>query len=1186
MADSAGQPPVAASRSSPSPSFGTGKSTAVDSSGGSTDRLALGTSSGNVEITTNAPSTQQNAGSKPVFKMKRTGFTTLPYGTLAAFPGSRPEPEPAKIISDILPPLIPGFPATPDQSFSNPAPTIHPASAPTSDRLRKTKYANEEERRKATSLALKQRWASGSMDHVHKKRVETLRRRKEAEGLLGAPGITKPSQKTPTSSTRQPRLSDPGSSDLDRKRSGFAEKLAFLFNKPVSSDLADLLAGPRNYRETSDSTSWGDSVASNADVLNDNMEPSNNAMLKKTRPALDSTLNKGNSGDVESEGDSGDSSSASSISNDAKVDDEVSDDDDDEPDNGKEAIAQPIIMAAPDRAYTRWKDENGSLLLTRGVLIPEGYQFSTSTPGHPWVCPVRSCRKVFVKLVQLGSHFIRKHRGAHLHDNEDGTLSERHIGLLRRVGGQASPPKPAIVVSRGPPDPSDPPAVEPSYPPSGPRESAGYVQDVGMGGIIESGLNADTPTSLTADGQGSNREGGGALWSYLQPHLVKHKGPDIPISGWVPQLITLPKVRDLNWNTAWLTTHPFNDTNPRDISALIIQVTGELAPEPCDRCRNGVGPFRSCIMISSKADSGPLSSVFACANCFYHCGQTRCSHKPWGAERASRILDGEVTGNPPIDPLEEMAEDEELSDDSNGDDEGDTNALYDENMEYTMDASNAEMVPVLTQGDAPTGIDEAEPGRLYNMWPGDDGKLIPLYGSLLPAGYQFDTTIPGRPWVCPVRTCRKALCKRADLGFHFQRVHFAACLNDNRDGTFTIKSFYEDKAAGLGKGGRILSHAPPIVVSRDPPARASPIPKPQLPNYLAARAAPVTRAPRNRIPRARLGDTANLWAYIQQHLASTVEIPPSSAVRNLLTLPKQRDVKLNTHRRSRGFIETSSRDVSALIIQVTGDMASEQCKRCRQGKGPFEGCVVASQATHEDTKARYPCCGNCLYGGNKLMCTLLGKNRGRKTRSNKALIGDQSPAVAEPGMLGRSTQQTPTLDNGGPFTRGDAAREKETTVLRSSSHHDAPRPKRPTPSALISQGNLQSQNDLLEMEDWEVAPGRIREATATEPDTIAFSKPYLSATPPQTSVPVCDGAAFRVDTVLAGHALALEADAHKTRLCSVAAGKLRVRIGDEAEFLVGPHGMFKVKAGVRCVVRNGLYLEAVVHTVVLGGGYF
>lgn len=97
---------------------------------------------------------------------------------------------------------------------------------------------------------------------------------------------------------------------------------------------------------------------------------------------------------------------------------------------------------------------------------------------------------------------------------------------------------------------------------------------------------------------------------------------------------------------------------------------------------------------------------------------------------------------------------------------------------------------------------------------------------------------------------------------------------------------------------------------------------------------------------------------------------------------------------------------------------------------------------------------------------------------------------------------------------------------------------------------------------------------------IAFSKPYLSTA---QAVPVCEDVAFRVDTVLSGNVVQLEADAEKTRLCSVAAGKVRVRIGDEAEFVVGPHGLFKVKAGVACTIRNALYLDAVLHTTVLLG---
>lgn len=49
-----------------------------------------------------------------------------------------------------------------------------------------------------------------------------------------------------------------------------------------------------------------------------------------------------------------------------------------------------------------------------------------------------------------------------------------------------------------------------------------------------------------------------------------------------------------------------------------------------------------------------------------------------------------------------------------------------------------------------------------------NGMLIQLWGALIPTGYQLDKTIPNRPWVCPVRTCRKAFAKPNDFGFHFE----------------------------------------------------------------------------------------------------------------------------------------------------------------------------------------------------------------------------------------------------------------------------------------------------------------------------------------------------------------------------------------------------------------------------------
>lgn len=52
------------------------------------------------------------------------------------------------------------------------------------------------------------------------------------------------------------------------------------------------------------------------------------------------------------------------------------------------------------------------------------------------------------------------------------------------------------------------------------------------------------------------------------------------------------------------------------------------------------------------------------------------------------------------------------------------------------------------------------------------------------------------------------------------------------------------------------------------------------------------------------------------------------------------------------------------------------------------------------------------------------------------------------------------------------------------------------------------------------------------------------------------------------------------RLCSLATGKLSVKTTGadaDAEFRIGPNGMFKVAPGAACVVRNRVYVDAVVH---------
>lgn len=96
---------------------------------------------------------------RPVFKMKRTGHGYLPQingsqshartsSARPSFHDAAAEPEPAMIVSDILPTQPPSTPA-----MDTGADCLKPSSVP--DGTRKTKYAIDEERRRATSLALK-----------------------------------------------------------------------------------------------------------------------------------------------------------------------------------------------------------------------------------------------------------------------------------------------------------------------------------------------------------------------------------------------------------------------------------------------------------------------------------------------------------------------------------------------------------------------------------------------------------------------------------------------------------------------------------------------------------------------------------------------------------------------------------------------------------------------------------------------------------------------------------------------------------------------------------------------------------------------------------------------------------------------------------------------------------------------
>jgi len=397
----------------------------------------------------------------------------------------------------------------------------------------------------------------------------------------------------------------------------------------------------------------------------------------------------------------------------------------------------------------------------------------------------------------------------------------------------------------------------------------------------------------------------------------------------------------------------------------------------------------------------------------------------------------------------------------------------------------------------------------------------------------------------------------------------------------------------ISKSGKLLTAAYPIVISQNHvPSEVVANPEEQFsPQPSTEQPPPTPSVATQNTGKAQyaLSDPKALWEYTRPHLTHFTQIPETGFIQELLLLPRKRNLKFNTQRTDLKFEEKTPRDIAALLIEVTGEKPPSPCDRCRENKGIFKKCVVIHRKASEGARERYRSCSNCLYRGNQTYCSLKEWVTGRET-------------LAKPsGTLIANVLHVP---ESGAATRPSQPRELRVTPARKEQPH---RPQQASAalvpvapaatSSLISAGAFQP---VMEMETWEVAPGRIK---GTSPDQsegksgslleegldarltisradIAFSMSYLST---NQVVPVLEDVAFRVDTIRAGDTLQLEPDGEKTRICSIASGKVRVQTGDEPEFTIGPHGVFKVKAGTSCSVHNRMYADAVLHTVVLHG---
>jgi hypothetical protein len=99
-------------------------------------------------------------------------------------------------------------------------------------------------------------------------------------------------------------------------------------------------------------------------------------------------------------------------------------------------------------------------------------------------------------------------------------------------------------------------------------------------------------------------------WRLIRKFLTRRQF-SLPKKGLFAALLSYPRNRDI-------LTRPgveFVANQRKKVRLLIVHMTGEEAPVPCDSCALHRGPFKSCVTVSQKAAGQITNGAICCTNC-------------------------------------------------------------------------------------------------------------------------------------------------------------------------------------------------------------------------------------------------------------------------------------------------------------------------------------------------------------------------------------------------------------------------------------------------------------------------------------------------------------------------------------------------------------------------------------------
>lgn len=269
-----------------------------------------------------------------------------------------------------------------------------------------------------------------------------------------------------------------------------------------------------------------------------------------------------------------------------------------------------------------------------------------------------------------------------------------------------------------------------------------------------------------------------------------------------------------------------------------------------------------------------------------------------------------------------------------------------------------------------------------------------------------------------------------------------------------------------------------------------------------------------------------LWDYILPYLPQPLTTLDDPLIHKIFEHPRVRSIKW---RKTwlKHTLDDDWRQVAGLLIHLVGveyEGPVACCTFCRRGEGPFEGCQVLPPDVSYESSKLIKSCANCFFIHRRDHCSTKSSWEKRcESRADASLlsappIDDWAAATAtsssitnnkrpyveesdderqEPKLSRRRSERmrvkVPEVEN-----MVEPPRKLVTLPLLSKEKQSvatAPLRKSSTvagasSTALMSSGQMDPEG-LLEMEEWEIAPGRIRETGVSQPnskcDAVTFT---------------------------------------------------------------------------------------------------